>query len=64
MTRDYSQPGDPYHIAEMTAQSADSDVGAPRWKKSGGDRDVRGNTLLKPRGIPTQDEADRIAKEK
>ena len=60
MTRDYSAPGDPYHIGEMTAQSADQDVNGPVWRKSGGDRDVRGNTILKPRSIPTQEECDRI----
>ena len=58
--RDYSQPGDPYGISEMTAQSADTDVLGTPWKKSGGDRDVRGNTLVRPRGVPTQAEADEL----
>ena len=60
MTRDYSQPNDLYGISEMTAQSADQDVNGPVWRKSGGDRDVRGNSILKPRSIPTQEECDRI----
>jgi hypothetical protein len=58
--RDYSQPNDLYGISEMTAQSADQDVNGSVWRKSGSDRDVRGNTLIKPRGIPTQEECDRI----
>lgn len=61
MARDYSQDGDPYGIrAEYTSQSADQDVGGPVWKKSGGDRDGRGNRLFTPRSIPTQAEADAI----
>jgi hypothetical protein len=60
MTRDYSQPNDPYGISEMTAQSADQDVNGPVWRRSGGDRDVRGNTLVKPRSVPTQEECDAI----
>ena len=60
MNRDYSDAADPYGISEMTAQSADGDVDRAPWRKSGGDRDIRGNTLLKPRSIPTQEEADRI----
>ena len=59
--RDYSQPGDPYRIAqEYTAQSADQDVIGEQWNKAGGDRDVRGNSVMKPRGVPTQAEADAI----
>lgn len=58
--RDYSQPGDPYGVAEYTSQSADQDLTGPVWQKSGGDRDVRGNTMFIPRGIPTQAEADAI----
>ena len=61
--RDYSQENDPYGIAEeYTVQSADREVQAPLWNKSGGDRDVRGNSLVKPRSIPTQAEADAIVK--
>lgn len=62
MARDYSQPGDPYGIAaEYTVQSPESaDVNGPVWQKSGGDRDARGNRLLVPRGIPTQEECDAI----
>lgn len=57
--RDYSQAGDPYHIAEeYTSQSAAQD--APAWKKVGGDRDVRGNSLIAVRGLPTQAEADAV----
>jgi hypothetical protein len=58
--RDYSQIGDPYGISEYTAQSADGDVNGPVWRKSGGDRDVRGCTLILPRGVPTQAEADLV----
>lgn len=62
MSRDYSQSNDPYGISEMTAQSADQDT--ERHARPGSSHvDVRGNTLLAPRGIPTQEEADRIAKE-
>ena len=63
MNRDYSDVNDSYGISEMTAQSADQDVRVRR--KSAGDAgaDIRGNTLLKPRSIPTQEEAGRIAKE-
>lgn len=63
--RDYSQFGDPYGILEeYTAQSADRDVQVP-YKSSGvaGSKDVRGNTILVPRGIPTQAEADAITNE-
>lgn len=62
VTRDYSQPGDPYGVSEYTAQSADSEVDGLGWKKSGGDRDIRGNSLIQPRSIPTQAEADAIVK--
>jgi hypothetical protein len=59
--RDYSQAGDPYHIAEeYTAQSAAQDSPGPVWKKVGGDRDVRGNSLIAVRGLPTQAEADAV----
>lgn len=58
--RDYSQLGDPYKISEYTAQSADQELHDTVWKKSGGDRDIRGNTLIQPRSIPTQAEADAI----
>lgn len=64
MNRDYSQPGDPYDISEYTAQSADTDLSRPSWKKSGGDRDGRGNHILLPRGLPTQEEADAIVEER
>lgn len=58
--RDYSQPGDPYGLSEYTAQSADQDVIGEKWEKAGGDRDVRGNTTMPARGVPTQAEADAI----
>lgn len=60
MSRDYSQPGDPYGIiSEYTAQSADQSVErAPR--PSGEGLDVRGNQSVPARGIPTQAEADAI----
>jgi hypothetical protein len=57
--RDYSQPGDPYGISEMTAQSADGDM-RDRPRVSSGGVDVRGCTLLAPRRLPTQAEADAI----
>lgn len=58
--RDYSQEGDPYGItAEYTSQSA---VESAAGRMTSGSVDVRGNTLLKPRTLPTQDEADAIAK--
>lgn len=59
MSRDYSDAEDRYGISEYTAQSADRDVVGPR-RKSGGDRDARGNSLTQPRGIPTQAEADAV----
>ena len=62
--RDYSQTGDPYGISEYTSQSADQELHGKVWRKSGGDRDVRGCTTIKPRGIPTQAEADAIVREK
>jgi hypothetical protein len=58
--RDYSQDGDPYGVSEYTAQSADQDVAETLWRKSGGDRDVRGCSLVQPRSVPTQAEADAI----
>lgn len=76
MTRDYSQDGDPYGISEYTAQSAHDTNLSPRLEASiiefaelESERsietlrkmvDVRGNTLIAPRGIPTQKEADAI----
>lgn len=53
--RDYSQPGDPYGISEYTEQSADSDVADRKPAATG---DPRGNTVLNPRSVPTQEEAD------
>lgn len=59
MSRDYSQPADQYGIADAyTAQSFTADSGAPMRSS---DTDVRGNAILVPRGIPTQEEADAIA---
>ena len=62
--RDYSQEGDPYHISEYTSQSADQDMRGKAWNKSGGDRDIRGNSLIQPRSLPTQDEANAIVQQK
>lgn len=61
--RDYSQPGDPYGLAEYTSQSADQDVErAPRVAVD--DLvDVRGNEMLPARNVPTQAEADAIKAE-
>jgi len=56
--RDHSQPGDPYRIAEYISQSADTSPSTPKRDRSDGD--VRGNTLLPARAIPTQAEADAI----
>lgn len=60
MSRDYSQPGDPYGIGEYTAQSADQDTASVARSQGSSAVDVRGNEVLKPRGIPTQAEADKI----
>jgi hypothetical protein len=61
MSRDYADLQDPYGIRqEYTSQSADTNVEDRSRRKAGGDHDVRGNTLIRPRGIPTQEEADRI----
>ena len=58
----YAQDGDPYGIdTEYTVQSAAVDLPrGPLWKKSGGDRDIRGNSIIQPRSLPTQAEADMI----
>jgi hypothetical protein len=58
--RDYSQNGDPYGIHhEYTVQSAcGDDCDAVRAIPSG--VDVRGNTCVAPRPVPTQDEANFI----
>ena len=61
MAKDYSDSEDTYHInAEYTSQSADQKINTPSWHKAGEDRDVRGNSCILPRSIPTQEEADRI----
>jgi hypothetical protein len=58
--RDYSQKGDPYGInAEYTSQSLLKDAGAPIQQDG---YDARGNEMLEPRGLPTQAEADAIAR--
>lgn len=62
VSRDYSQPGDPYGIAEYTAQSADQDTTSGKRSQGSSAVDVRGNEVLKPRGIPTQAEADAIVR--
>jgi hypothetical protein len=59
VTRDYSQEGDPYGISEYTGQSPVP----PTEKKVRPDGDVRGNSVCKPRGVPTQEECDAIKKE-
>jgi len=41
MTRDYSQIGDPYHISEMTAQSADTRCARPAAGEFWGSRRAR-----------------------
>lgn len=56
MSRDYSQLGDPYGISEYTSQSF-VEASSPMRDSS---LDVRGNAVLKPRGIPTQEECDKI----
>lgn len=53
-----SQVSDPYGIAEYTNQSAETAAPGVKLKRSDGD--VRGNTLLPVRGIPTQAEADAV----
>ena len=63
MSRDYSQPGDPYGISEYTSQSADQDVAGSHRRDEARAVDVRGNTLFVPRSIPTQAEADALAKD-
>lgn len=60
MSSDHSQPGDLYGISEYTSQSFTAEATKPMRSS---DTDIRGNTILKPRGIPTQAEADRITKE-
>jgi hypothetical protein len=60
MKGDYSQAGDPYGIEqEYSAQSAATVATSPK-KPSSGQGDERGNTLMTPRGIPTQAEVDAI----
>lgn len=59
--RDYSQAGDTYGIAsEYTSQSAHSPSEYAPKGNSGETFYVRGNAVLKPRGIPTQKECDAI----
>lgn len=58
MTRDYSQHGDPYGISEYSNQSADTINPSPKHTRPDGD--VRGNTQMVARGIPTQAEADAV----
>lgn len=62
MSRDYSQVGDPYGIAaQYTSQSAVG-ASAPGRDRSG-NFDLRGNTIVRPRGVPTQEEADAMEEE-
>jgi hypothetical protein len=61
--RDYSQPGYPYGLSEYTDQSADQDIIGEKWDKVGVDRDVRGNTTMPARNVPTQAEADAIKRQ-
>lgn len=60
--RDYAQIGDPYGIsAEYRQQSAESADANFRKRSTGSSSvDVRGNEVMRPRGIPTQAEADAI----
>jgi hypothetical protein len=59
---DYSQKDDPYGIeAEYSAQSASD---AAYHSANNSCTDERGNTLTKPRGIPTQAEADAIIEDR
>jgi hypothetical protein len=53
---DYRQAGDPYGISEMTAESAHE--GYSTIRNESPCLDVRGNTKLVPRSVPTQAEAD------
>lgn len=55
--RDYSQVGDPYGIAAEYASQSFAEASSPMRDSS---TDVRGNAVLKPRGIPTQEECDAI----
>ena len=55
MASEYSQIGDPYRLSEYTAQSA---LDKPARPLRDPNKDVRGNTVLVPRGIPTQEECD------
>ena len=64
LNRDYSEFGDPYGIAEYTAQSADQDINHAARREHSEAVDVRGNESLPPRGVPTQDEADAIMRER
>lgn len=57
--KDYSLPGDPYGVAEYTAQSAEP-LSDHRKSSQPSGVDVRGCTLAAPRGIPTQAEVDAI----
>jgi hypothetical protein len=60
MNGDYSQKNDPYGIeAEYSSQSP---MNSAYRSKNTTCTDKRGNTLTKPRGVPTQDEADAIVK--
>jgi hypothetical protein len=63
--RDYSQDGDPYHITEeYTSQSADVEVISKKSSpKNSSTVDVRGNSLIVARPIPTQAEADAIVRQ-
>jgi len=64
--RDYSQDGDPYHIAEeYTSQSAEIEVKSNKSSPhNSGVVDVRGNSATGPRSVPTQAEADAIMRQR
>ena len=59
VNRDYAEPGDPYGISEYTEQSADQDT-ARTISLRPTSTDLRGNTVVVPRSIPTQEEADAL----
>lgn len=50
-------PIDPYHLTDMTSQSL---VEPSKSRSNVGSGDIRGNTLTKPRDVPSQDEANEI----
>lgn len=56
ISRSHAGEGDPYGISEYTSQSF-VEASSPMRDSS---LDVRGNAVLKPRGIPTQEECDAI----